>query len=116
MDALGRESVPVVRVKPFDAVSVLATVRVPVRFALLDMVCEFINPEVIAPVTIRVPPTVALLDTVNAEVLADPVTASEVVVACDVVLFTAVKFCRVVEPATNRSPNELMVVVAVPPK
>ena len=38
-----------------------------------------------------------------------------VVVALDDVELTAVKFWRVVEPTTNKSPEELMVVVAVPP-
>lgn len=41
--------------------------------------------------------------------------AKVVVVAFEVVELLAVKFCSVVEPATNRSPLELMVVVAVPP-
>ena len=36
-------------------------------------------------------------------------------VALDDVEFIAVKFCKVVEPTTRRSPVELMVVVAVPP-
>ena len=31
------------------------------------------------------------------------------------VAFTKVKFCKVVEPTTRRSPDELMVVVAEPP-
>lgn len=43
------------------------------------------------------------------------VIAKEVVVAFVVVPFTPVKFCSVVEPATNRSPTPLMVVVAVIP-
>ena len=38
-----------------------------------------------------------------------------VVVALDEVELIEVKFCRVVEPETKRSPEELMVVVAVPP-
>jgi len=42
-------------------------------------------------------------------------TAKLVVVAEVVVLFCAVKFWRVVEPTTNRSPEELMVEVAMPP-
>ena len=42
--------------------------------------------------------------------------ASEVVVAAVVVASFPVKFCRVVEPTTKRSPAELMVEVAVPPK
>ena len=44
-----------------------------------------------------------------------PVTASEVVVAEVPVALTKVKFCKVEEPMTRRSPDELMVVVAVPP-
>ena len=44
-----------------------------------------------------------------------PVMAKAVVVAFVVVLLDAVTFWRVVLPATNRSPEELMVVVAVPP-
>ena len=42
--------------------------------------------------------------------------ARDVVVALVVVELTAVKFWRVVEPITNRSPAELKVEVAVPPK
>ena len=44
-----------------------------------------------------------------------PVTAREVVVAEVPVAFTKVKFCKVEEPMTRRSPEELMVVVAKPP-
>src|SRR3990167_3279537 len=44
-----------------------------------------------------------------------PEIASEVVVALVPVAFTKVKFCKVEEPMTRRSPEELMVVVAVPP-
>ncbi len=44
-----------------------------------------------------------------------PVTASEVVVAAVPVALTKVKFCKVVEPTTNKSPEVLMVVVAEPP-
>ena len=44
-----------------------------------------------------------------------PEIASEVVVAAVPVAFTKVKFWRVVEPMTNKSPEELMVVVAEPP-
>ena len=39
-----------------------------------------------------------------------------VVVAAVVVASFPVKFCKVVEPTTRRSPEELMVEVAVPPK
>ena len=42
-------------------------------------------------------------------------TAKLVVVAWVVVAFEAVKFWRVVEPTTSKSPEVLMVVVAVPP-
>ena len=38
-----------------------------------------------------------------------------VVVALVPVALTKVKFCKVVEPITKRSPEELIVVVAVPP-
>jgi hypothetical protein len=38
-----------------------------------------------------------------------------VVVALVPVAFTKVKFCKVVEPTTNKSPEELMVLVAEPP-
>ena len=38
-----------------------------------------------------------------------------VVVALVPVAFTKVKFCKVEEPMTRRSPDELMVVVAEPP-
>ena len=41
--------------------------------------------------------------------------AREVVVACVVVALIPVKFWRVVEPTTNRSPEVLIVVVAEPP-
>jgi len=41
--------------------------------------------------------------------------ASEVVVAEVPVALTKVKFCKVEEPMTRRSPDELMVVVAEPP-
>src|SRR3990167_4332550 len=44
-----------------------------------------------------------------------PVTAREVVVAEVPVALTKVKFCKVVEPTTRRSPEVLMVVVAEPP-
>ncbi len=44
-----------------------------------------------------------------------PEMASAVVVAAVPVAFTKVKFWRVVEPMTNKSPEELMVVVAEPP-
>ena len=44
-----------------------------------------------------------------------PEIASEVVVAEDTVALTKVKFCKVEEPTTRRSPDELMVVVAEPP-
>src|SRR3989338_645099 len=44
-----------------------------------------------------------------------PEIAREVVVAEVPVAFTKVKFCKVVEPTTRRSPDELMVVVAEPP-
>ena len=52
----------------------------------------------------------------NAEVEAIPVTAKLVVVAFVPVAFAKVKFWSVVEPATYRSPAELIVVVAVAPK
>ena len=41
--------------------------------------------------------------------------ASEVVVALVPVALVKVKFCKVEEPTTNRSPDELMVEVAEPP-
>ena len=44
------------------------------------------------------------------------VEASAVVVALVVVAFLAVKFCKVVEPTTKRSPLVLKVEVARPPK
>ena len=44
-----------------------------------------------------------------------PVTAREVVVALVPVALTKVKFCKVEEPMTRRSPEVLMVVVAEPP-
>src|SRR3989338_11198881 len=44
-----------------------------------------------------------------------PVTAREVVVAEVPVALTKVKFCKVEEPMTRRSPEVLMVVVAEPP-
>ena len=44
-----------------------------------------------------------------------PEIASEVVVAEVPVALTKVKFCKVEEPMTRRSPDELMVVVAEPP-
>ena len=44
-----------------------------------------------------------------------PETASEVVVAAVPVALTKVKFCKVEEPTTNKSPEELMVEVAEPP-
>ena len=46
----------------------------------------------------------------------EAVVANEfVVVALVPVAFTKVKFCKVVEPTTNKSPEVLMVVVAEPP-
>ena len=44
-----------------------------------------------------------------------PEIASEVVVAEVPVALRKVKFCKVEEPMTRRSPDELMVVVAEPP-
>jgi hypothetical protein len=48
-------------------------------------------------------------------VVLNNVVKKEVVVAFVPVAFTKVKFWRVVEPATNKSPKLLIVVVAVPP-
>ena len=46
----------------------------------------------------------------------EAVVAKKLVVVASVpVALTKVKFCRVVEPTTRRSPVELIVVVAVPP-
>jgi len=66
-------------------------------------------------VTVSVPFRAVALETIKADVEAVPVTAKLVVVAFVVVELEAVKFWRVVEPTTKRSPDELMVVVAVPP-
>jgi len=67
------------------------------------------------PVTVSVPFRAVALETIKADVEAVPVTAKLVVVAFVVVELEAVKFWRVVEPETKRSPLLLMVVVAVPP-
>ena len=84
----------------------------------------------IEPVVVKVL-AVKELETMRLEVLAVPDTWRLVVVApvktaevakrlvevaSVVVDFSPVKFWRVVEPTTKRSPVELMVVVAVPPK
>lgn len=80
------------------------------------------------PVTVNSPPVVVSthlpairpvtfkLEAMRFVVVAVPVTARFVVVAFVVVEFSAVKFWRVVEPTTVKSPDELIVVVAVPPK
>ena len=64
------------------------------------------------PVEVRLPP----LPVVKKRLVVLAVVEKRfVVVALVVVEFMAVKFWRVVEPITNRSPEELMVVLAVPP-
>ena len=60
-----------------------------------------------------VPPTVRSEE--NRLVLDAVVLKKLVEVALVEVEFEAVKFCKVEEPMTRRSPDELMVVVAVPP-
>ena len=64
------------------------------------------------PVEVKLPP---LLVVKKRLVLEAVVAKRLVVVALEPVALTKVKFCRVVEPTTNRSPAELMVLVAVPP-
>jgi hypothetical protein len=64
------------------------------------------------PVDVKSPP----LPVVKKRLVVDAVVAKRfVVVALDDVELTRVTFCKVVEPTTNRSPEELMVEVAVPP-
>ena len=60
-----------------------------------------------------VPPTVSKEEK---RLVLDAVVLNKLVVVAEVpVALTKVKFWRVVEPMTKRSPEELMVVVAVPP-
>jgi len=69
-------------------------VRVPVKLAVLDIVCPFISPEVIGP-AVRVP----MLPDVANRFVEDAVVAKKlVVVALVPVAVLKVKFCRVVEP------------------
>lgn len=83
-------------VEPFNSklerlVRPLIAVRVPVKLAALDMVCPFIKPLVrVVAVRLVIVPAVEKM--------------------FDVVAFTPVKFCRVVEEVTNR-----LLVVALPP-
>lgn len=64
------------------------------------------------PVEVKLPPVPVVKKRLVVEAV---VEKRLVVVALELVELTAVKFCRVVEPETRRSPLELMVVVAVPP-
>ena len=81
-------------------------VRVPVKLAALEIVWLLILPEVMRPV----------LSEVLKRLVLEAVVEKKLVVVAEVeVELTAVKFCSVVEPTTNRSPEELMVEVAEPP-
>ena len=51
----------------------------------------------------------------SSDAMSPPVLANGEMERRDVVAFSAVKFWRVVEPTTVKSPRELMVVVAVAP-
>ena len=58
----------------------------------------------------------AVKEVPTAKLVVEAVVAKKLVVVAEVpVAFAKVKFCKVEEPMTRRSPDELMVVVAVPP-
>jgi hypothetical protein len=85
---------------------------IAVKFWRVDEPLTLRFANVPRPVDVKSPP----LPVVKKRLVVDAVVAKRlVVVALDDVELTAVKFCKVVEPTTNRSPEELMVEVAVPP-
>ena len=64
------------------------------------------------PEEVKLPPVPVVKNKLVVEAV---VEKREVEVALELVELTAVKFWRVVEPTTSKSPAVLMVVVAVPP-
>jgi hypothetical protein len=83
-----------------------------VKFCKVDDPLTLRLANVPRPVDVKSPP----LPVVKKRLVVLAVVANRfVVVALDEVELTAVKFWRVVEPTTRRSPEELMVEVAVPP-
>ena len=83
-----------------------------VKFCKVEEPVARMLAKVPRPVEVMFPP----LAEVKKRLVVDAVVEKRlVVVALDEVELTAVKFWRVVEPTTRRSPDELMVVVAVPP-
>jgi hypothetical protein len=81
-------------------------VRVPVKLAALEIVWPLILPAVMRPV----------LRAVEKRLVLEAVVAKKLVEVAEVpVALMKVKFWRVVEPITKRSPDELMVEVAEPP-